>query len=71
MAGEVRTQFYFGGGSDLDSFGTGRRYLIFAKRAVTGIYLSGCSLTREITKTSEREWFPGMRAELDLCLKKL
>jgi hypothetical protein len=66
-AGEFGAQFYFGGGKDLDSFGTGRRYLIFANRAVTGIYSSSCGRSRQ---TSERDWFPEMRAALDLCLKK-
>ena len=69
-AGEFQTQFYFGGGKDLNDFAPRRRYLIFANRAVTGIYMSGCSLTREITKTGEGEWLPAMRAELGLCLKK-
>jgi hypothetical protein len=69
-AGEFEAQFYFGGGKDLDSFTPGSRYLIFATRGKTGIYMSGCSLTREITKTGEREWLPAMRAELSLCLKK-
>ena len=68
--GEFRAQFYFGGAQDLDSFQSGRRYLIFANRALTGIHKSGCSLTREITKTGEGEWLPPMRAELGLCLKK-
>jgi hypothetical protein len=66
-AGEFQAQFYFGGGRDLNDFAPGRRYLIFARRAVTGIYSSSvCSLTREVTKTSEAEWL----AELGLCLKK-
>ena len=69
-AGEFRTQFYFGGGNDLDSFHPGSRYLIVATRTTTGIYRSGCSLSREIRKTGEREWLPTMRMELDLCLKK-
>src|SRR5262249_10297731 len=62
--GEFRAPFYFGGGQDLDYFQSGRRYLIFANRALTGIYKSGCSLTREITKTGEQEWLPPMRADL-------
>src|SRR5262245_15428101 len=66
--GEFQAQFYFG--LELDGFKPGSRYLIFANRAVTGIYKSGCSRSREITKTGEQEWFPAMRAELDLCLKK-
>ena len=69
-AGEFRGQFYFGGGQDLDEFAPGRRFLIFANRAVTGIYRSGCSLTREISTTGEKEWLHAMRAELGLCLKK-
>jgi hypothetical protein len=68
-AGEFQAQFYFGGGQDLHSFTPGRRYLLFANRTVTGIYRSACSLTREITSTGEREWFPSMRAELGLCVK--
>jgi hypothetical protein len=68
--GEFRAQFYFGGGQDLDYFQPGGRYLIFANRSITGIYKSGCSLTREITKTGEREWLPPMREELRLCLKR-
>ena len=67
-AGEFRAQFYFG--LELDGFQPGRRYLIFAKRAGTGIYKSGCSLTREITKTSEAEWLPSTREELAVCLKR-
>ena len=69
-ASEFRAQFYFGGGQDLNDFEPGRRYLIFANRAGTGIYRSGCSLTREITKTGEGEWLPGMRALLSPCLKR-
>jgi hypothetical protein len=69
-AGEVRAQFYFGGGQNLDYFQPGRRYLIFANRAATGIYKSGCSLTREITKTGEGEWLRVMREELRVCMKR-
>ena len=69
-AGEFRAQFYFGGGKDLNQFKPGSRYLIFANRATTGIYLSGCSLTREITTIGEREWFPALRAQVAACLKK-
>jgi len=68
--GEFRAQFYYGGGSDLNSFGLGLRYLIFANRAATGIYKSGCSLTREIRKTGEGEWLRAMRVELDACMKR-
>ena len=68
-AGEFSAQFYFGEGQDRDSFTPGHRYVIFANRATTGIYLSGCSLTREITKIGETEWWPTMRAELSVCLK--
>jgi hypothetical protein len=64
--GEFRAQFYFGGSMDRDEFEAGRRYLIFANGAKTGIYTSSCGRSR---RTSEREWFPGVRAELDLCLK--
>jgi hypothetical protein len=70
QAGEFSADFYFNPGGDLDTFHTGRRYVIFAKRAATGIYLSGCSLTREITKIGEIEWWPAMHAELRACLKK-
>jgi hypothetical protein len=68
--GDFRPQFYFGIGQNLDSFHSGRRYLIFATRTETGIYRSGCSLSREITKTGEGEWLPKMRAELGVCPKQ-
>ena len=64
-AGEFQAQFCFGGGSDLDEFKPGRRYLIFANRTTTGIYRSGCSLTSEITTIGERA-----RAQLAACVKK-
>jgi hypothetical protein len=66
--GEFRAQFYFG--LELQSFKPGGRYLIFANRAVTGIYKSGCSLTHELPKTGDDEWLRRMRVELGLCLKK-
>jgi hypothetical protein len=66
-AGEFRAPFYYGGGKDLDQFGAGQRVLIFANRAVTGIYGSVCGRSRPI---SQKEWFAPILAELDRCLKK-
>jgi hypothetical protein len=67
-AGEFRAPFYFGGGSDLDQFTPRRRYLIFATRAETGIYRSGCGVSRETIKADGREWWPTPREDLDMCL---
>ena len=68
-AGEFRAQFYFGGGSDLDQFKRGGRYLIFATRTETGIYRSGCGVSQETIKADGREWWPTPREDLELCLK--
>jgi len=68
--GEFRVQFYWGGGQDLDSFRTGRRYLIFATRTASGIYRSGCGVSQETIRADGREWWPTPREDLELCLKK-
>lgn len=51
------------------SFTPGARYLVFAHRRVTGAFVTGCTLTREISRDAEAEWLRAEAFELGACLK--
>ena len=58
--------FYYNPGSDTDSFGPGRRYLVFAHRRVTGAFVAGCGWSRELRPSDDESGL----VELQMCLKK-
>jgi hypothetical protein len=66
-AGESWGLFYFG--VDARSFKPGARYLVFAHRRATGASVTGCTLTREITRADEDAWFRTGAVELGACFE--
>jgi hypothetical protein len=68
-AGEFWALFYTG--LEKDSFKPGARYLVFANRRVTGAFISGCSLTRELRSADDEKWYRGLMLELRACVKKV
>lgn len=48
----------------------GRRYLVFAHRAPTGAFHTGCTLTRDMGKADEDAWVRTGAVELAACFKR-
>ena len=63
--GEFWGLFYFG--VEARSFKTGARYLVFSHRRVTGAFVTGCTLTREIATRAQQEEWSRTSAELSAC----
>ena len=59
--------FYFG--VDARPFTQGERYLVFAHRRATGAYVTGCTLTQELTGAHEQAWLRTEALELEACFK--
>lgn len=59
--------FYFG--VEARSFKLGDRYLVFAHRRATGAFVTGCTLTRELTAADEEAWLRTEAVKLDACFK--
>ena len=59
--------FYFG--VEARSFKQGDRYLVFAHRRATGAFVTGCTLTRELTAADEEAWHRTEAVKLGACFK--
>ena len=59
--------FYFD--FETGSFTQGARYLVFAERRATGAYVTGCTLTRELTTNDQDAWSRTEAAKLGACFK--
>ena len=65
QSGELWGLFYFG--IEATSFKAGARYLVVAHRRVTGAFVTGCTLTREIATRAQQEEWSRTSAELSAC----
>ena len=66
--GELWGLFYIG--FDAPPFKIGARYVVFAHRRATGVFVTGCTLTRELSKLGEAAWARTDAAELRACTGK-